>query len=73
MTKKTSREIALAWIEANKNNKGVDVVGKKEWIGITELIDLIETFGAQEKSLFDLYHHIIWELDKTNKKTNGDK
>lgn len=50
MTKKTSREIAITWIEANKNNKGVDVAGNKKWVGVDDII-------AELKEISHRLHH----------------
>ena len=40
---KTTRDISIAFIEANKNNRGLDLIGHKEWVDKEKLLsDLLE-------------------------------
>jgi len=39
----TWRELSLAYLEANKNNKGIDVIGTKKYVSVDSLIEHIKS------------------------------
>jgi len=58
--KKTLRSLALNYIKLNKNNKGIDIIGNKEYISVESLIKVFEDDSIT--SFEDLRDFVLSEL-----------